>query len=365
MRKKRNWGLAVALVLPVVLMLLFKVLKEYPAVMDRWVFGVMGPVQQALGRMFARVSVSVAELMAAALLAWVCIWLIGTVVLLVRRRAWGRFVRRLLVLLAVWLWLLAGLDWLWNATYYASDFTRRSGLEAQACSVEELRAATRLFAQMANECSTRVERDAQGHFSLSVRECLDRGVNAYDGIEKEFPFLARKSVKAKPLLCSKFQSLLGFTGIYAPFTGEANVNVDAPTCLLPATIAHEMAHQRMIAAEEEANFVGIAACITCEDVAFQYSGWLMGLIHLSNALYQTDPDGWYEIRAEFSRELITDWNDNNDYWAQMDSGMEETARQAYDSFLKGNDQSMGIRSYGACVDLLVVWAGDFQGKGVA
>ena len=348
-----------ALVLPVVLMFLFRVLKEYPGAMDWWVFGVMGPVQQGLGRMFARVSVSVAELMAAALLVWVCIWLIGAVVQLVRRRAWGRFVRRLLVLLAVWLWLLAGLNWLWNATYYASDFTRRSGLEAQACSVEELRAATRLFAQRANDLSTRVERDEEGHLALSVGECLDRGVNTYKGLEKEFPFLALKSVKVKPLLCSKFQSMLGFTGIYAPFTGEANVNVDAPICLLPATIAHEMAHQRMIAAEEEANFVGIAACITCEDVAFQYSGWLMGLIHLSNALYQADPDGWYDLRAGFSPELITDWNDNNDYWAKMESGVEEAARQAYDSFLKGNDQIMGIRSYGACVDLLVAWAGDF------
>ena len=365
MKKRRNWGLAAALVLPVVLILLFRVLKEYPAVMDRWVFGFMGPVEQALGRMLARVRLSVAELMAAALLVWVCLWLVWTVAQVIRKRAWGRFVCRLLVLLAVCLWLVAGLDWLWNAAYYASDFTRRSGLEVQACSVEELRAATRQFAQRANELSGRVERDAEGHFDLSVRECLDRGVNAYDGLEKEFPFLAQKSVKAKPLLCSKIQSLLGFTGIYAPFTGEANVNVDAPACLLPATIAHEMAHQRMIAAEEEANFVGIAACITCADVTFQYSGWLMGLIHLSNALYQADPDGWYEIRAEFSHELITDWNDNNEYWAKLDSGMEEAARQAYDSFLKGNDQTMGIRSYGACVDLLVTWTGDFQGKGVA
>lgn len=365
MRKRQTWGLAAALVLPLVLMLLFRLLKEDRAVMDRWVFGVMGPVQQALGRIWAWAPFSVAELMAAALLAWVCIWLVWTVVQLLHRRAWGRFARRLLVLLTVWLWLLAGLDWLWNATYYASDFTRRSGLEAQACSVEELRAATRLFAQSANELSTRVERDEEGHFDLSVEECLDRGMSAYEGLESEFPFLTLKSVKAKPLLCSKFQSMLGFTGIYAPFTGEANVNVDAPTCLLPATIAHEMAHQRMIAAEEEANFVGIAACITCEDVAFQYSGWLMGLIHLSNALYQADPDVWYDIRAEFSDELIMDWNDNNDYWAKMDSGMEEAARQAYDSFLRGNDQAMGIRSYGACVDLLVAWAGDFQGKPVA
>ena len=33
------------------------------------------------------------------------------------------------------------------------------------------------------------------------------------------------------------------------------MNVDCPACLIPETIAHEMAHQRMVASELEANFV--------------------------------------------------------------------------------------------------------------
>ena len=165
-----------------------------------------------------------------------------------------------------------------------------------------------------------------------------------------------KSVEAKPLLCSKLQSSLGFTGIYSPITGEANVNIDAPSCLLPATIAHEMSHQRMVALEDEANFVGIAACVTSDDPLFQYSGYLMGLIHLCNALYPVAPDTWYEIAGtHFTPELFTDWDDNNAYWAQRSSPMEEKAAEVYDSFLKGNDQELGIRSYGACVDLLVAY----------
>lgn len=31
--------------------------------------------------------------------------------------------------------------------------------------------------------------------------------------------------------------------------------------------------------------------------------------------------------------------------------------QAYDAFLKGNGQELGMRSYGACVDLLVSYFG--------
>lgn len=356
--KKRNWLLAAALLLPVALILLFRGMKDNGPVMERWVFGVMAPVEQCLGRMWAVLPISGAELLAALAIAGAVAWLIWTVVRLIGERSLRKFLRRLLVLIAVGLWLLAGLDWLWNAAYHAPTFAQRSGLETGSCSAEELARVTRLFGQKAGELSLQVPRDEGGHFAAPTGECLERGVSVYDGLVGEFSFLDIPAVRAKPLFYSRLQSRLGFTGIYFPFTGEANVNVDAPACLLPATIAHEMAHQRMVAAEEEANFVGIAACITSDDVIFRYSGYLFGLIHLSNALYSVDREAWYEIRAAFPQELITDWNDNNNYWAALDSRVEDLAEQAYDSFLKGNGQTMGIRSYGACVDLLVAWTRD-------
>ena len=201
-------------------------------------------------------------------------------------------------------------------------------------------------------------RDEEGHFAESRSDCLERSLTLYDNLTREFPFLSMESVAPKPIFCSRLQSALGFTGVYSPFTGEANVNMDAPACLFPATVAHEMSHQRMVAREQEANFVGIAACIASDDPVFQYSGWLMGLIHLCNALYSVSPDTWYAIAgARFTPELSQDWNDNNAYWDAFDSPVEDAATDVYDSFLKGNGQELGIRSYGACVDLLVAYFG--------
>lgn len=353
--KRNMWSWAAGLGLPVVLMGLFRLLKHDRSLMERWVFGVVAPVEQRLGRLWSMVSFSVAEVLAAAALLGGLFWLLRALVCLVVQRRLRPFVRRVLALGAVCLWLLAGLDWLWNAAYYTQGVADRAGLAVQPYTVEELEAVTGEFARRAFQLASRVPRDEQGQFAVSADECLRRGMQAYHALEEEFPFLKLEGVRAKPLVCSGLQSALGFTGIYFPFTGEANVNVDAPTCLLPATIAHEMAHQRMVAAEEEANFVGIAACVTSEDEVFQYSGYLMGLIHLSNALYRVDPQGWAALRAEFSPQLVRDWQDNNDYWAARRSFVEKTAEQVYDSFLKGNDQSLGTRSYGACVDLLVTW----------
>ena len=346
-----------ALGLPVGLMASFQLLRADAALMERWVLGVLTPLEQGLGRLWSFAPFSVAELLSAAVLLGGLVWLVRAVVCLVRGRQLRPFVRRLLAVGAVCLWLLAGLDWLWNAAYYTPGFAPRAGLTVQPYTVEKLAQVTGEFARQASELAEKMPRDEQGRFVLSVDECLGRGTQIYGGLEREFPFLCARSVTAKPLICSKLQSALGFTGIYFPFTGEANVNIDAPRCLLPATVAHEMAHQRMVAAEEEANFVGIAACVTGDDAVYAYSGYLMGLIHLSNALYGADPEGWVALRSEFSPLLVRDWQENNAYWAARQSAVEDAAEQAYDAFLKGNDQNLGVRSYGACVDLLVTWMG--------
>lgn len=356
--RKIDWKLAAALVLPLALVGLFEGLKWKRPLMDFWVFGVMAPVERFCGRIWAVVPVSMMEVSIALFLIGNVVWLARAVVLVCRGREWGKLLKRLLALVAAWLWLWAGLDWLWNGAYYASSFTQRSGLNTAPYSVEKLARVTDYFAQNAARLSGQVARDGEGHFAANLGDCFDRGVPIYENLSREFPCLSMRSVEAKPLFCSRLQSILGFTGMYFPFTGEANVNVDQPPCLVPATIGHEMAHQRMVASELEANFVGIAACVTSDDVTFQYSGYLMGLINLCNALYSADQQAWWDIvQRNFTRELALDWNDNNAYWAALKSPVENAAGEAYDTFLKGNDQKLGMRSYGACVDLLVAYFG--------
>lgn len=355
-KKKLHIGLPLALALPALLLGLFYLLRGSQAAMDAWVFGVMAPVEQALGRLWSLLPFSGMELWIALVLLGSLVWLARAIFLAVRTRDWRKTLRRLLALGAAFLWLWCGISWMWNAAYGASTFQQRSGLEAVPYSVKELSAVTAYFAQNAARLAGQVQRDGDGHFAESLSGCFDRGPSIYDNLTREFPCLSMQSVEAKPIFFSRLQSILGFTGMYFPFTGEANVNVDAPACLVPATIAHEMAHQRMVASELEANFVGIAAAVTCDDPVFQYSGYLMGLIQLCNALYPADPQAWRDIADQyFTPELAVDWNDNNAYWAALASPVEEAAGNAYDAFLKSNDQELGMRSYGACVDLLVAY----------
>ena len=360
--------LSALFILPALLILLFEALKGQKSLMDGWVSGFMAPVEQYLGRLWSAFpGFSAAEVLTALFLTSSAAGLIWTAARFVRDRNWRELARRLAAFGAVLLWIWAGVCWMWNAAYHTSSFQEKSGLATEPYSVEKLAQVTALFAQKAAEYSTQVERDGDGLFAEDRESIFSQGPLVYDNLKEEFPFLKVEvpeiegdvgTPRAKPLFFSQLQSMLGFTGVYFPFTGEANVNVDAPLCLLPATIAHEMAHQRMIASEQEANFVGIAAAVSSGDPVYQYSGYLKGLIHLCNALYPADGEAWNAIvQTCFTQELANDWNANNAYWARLSSPAEETAERVYDSFLKGNGQEMGIRSYGACVDLLVAYFG--------
>lgn len=222
--------------------------------------------------------------------------------------------------------------------------------------MEDLTAVTEYFAKQASAYSVQMQRDEEGHF---IAEDFWKDYEGlYDNLEAEFPFLQTNELRPKPMFYSKLMSLLGFTGFYFPFTGEANVNSDFPKALQPETISHELAHQRRVASESEANFVGIAAAIASQKPVYQYSAYLSGLTHLSNALYKADREAWYAISETLAVEVRIDWNDNSSYWEKFESPVESVATSVYDSYLKHNDQELGIQSYGACVDLLVEYYKD-------
>lgn len=243
----------------------------------------------------------------------------------------------------------------WGVNYYADGFQEKSGIYAQPVTVEELERVTLYFTEKLAETAGQVARDENGVFAVPRDDIFAYSTHVYDNLSQEFPFLARADRVPKKMFFSRLFSAMNFTGFYSPYTGESNLNVDSPASLLPANIAHELAHQRGIASEQECNFLAVAAASSSEDPAYRYSGYLMGYIHLSNALYRADRSRWTELRSLLPEAVAADLRYHSAYWAQFEGLTAKVSTAIYDNALKSYGQTAGIQSYGTVVDLLVAY----------
>ncbi len=351
-RKHHIW-LAAALV-PLVL---FGIFRGNQALMTWLVDHVTQPFKQALGAVTYLFPFPLAELLYIGAGVWACVYLVRSALLIRRCRGQRKTMayRRLLGLLCA---VVTVVDWFclaWGINYCADGFQERSGITAEAVTVEELYRVTEYFTEQVNAASQEVPRNENGLFSAGRDEIFAASTEIYENSYDEFPFLRQTDREPKRMIFSKLLSAMGFTGYYAGFTGESVLNVDSPTCLLPATITHELAHQRGIASEQECNFLAVVVSTASDNPLYIYSGYLMGYIHLSNALYRADRELWQTLRQELAPEVLLDIQYNNAYWDQWESPVDAVSQTVYDAFLKGNGQSAGIQSYGTVVDLLVAY----------
>ena len=320
---------------------------------------VVRPLHRALAGLYDPLPFSMAELLLALFSLGLLAFLAVQLVRLVRRgERLARLYRLVMTLLAVFLAVYALFCLLWGVYYYGDDFAARSGAKDEPVSVEQLERVTAYFAELAGEYAGRVARDENGVCAADRRALIAYSPRLYRAVEKDFPCLAGPERTVKGVFCSRVLSLADFTGFFFPFTGEANVNTDFPPCLLPATIAHELAHQRGVAREQEANFAAVLACLADGDPDYVYSAALLAYTHLSNALRGADRAAWRRISEGLDWRVKADFAADRAYWARFDTPVQTVSNTVYEGFLQSYDQTLGLKSYGACVDLLVNYYDD-------
>lgn len=340
---------------------LYLALRHDRGLMNGFADRITTPLKGALGRLCALTSLSVMELLYVLAGAAALVYVVGSVIAVVKAR--GRRGQRaygaLLLAADVCLTVYALFCLMWGVNYWTDSFQDRSGITAQPVAAEDLEAVTAYFAQQLADTADSVPRDENGVYAVSKEQILAESTAVYGGVTEQFPFLDFRDTGVKAVRCSRFMSIMGFTGVYFACIGESNVNVDSPACLLPSTVAHELAHQRGIAWEQECNFLGVLASVTSGMPDYVYSGWLLGFIHLGNALYETDPEAYWAIRNALPETVSADLRDNNAYWDQFrDNVVEKVSDTVYDAALKSYGDANGMKSYSMVVELLVAYYKD-------
>lgn len=174
---------------------------------------------------------------------------------------------------------------------------------------------------------------------------------------------ARPFGRVKWPLLSPILGRLGIAGIYIPFTAEANVLRSMPAIRAPASMAHEMAHQRGVTTEAEATFLGLIAASLAPDPLARYSAATYASSQLASALLQTAPEEMRRIFAARLPGIRRDIADLNAYFQQFAGPAQQVGSAINDRYLRANRVPGGTANYGRAVRLLITFS-RLHGPGV-
>ncbi|MDL2258091.1 DUF3810 domain-containing protein [Eubacteriales bacterium OttesenSCG-928-K08] len=270
---------------------------------------------------------------------------------------WAKFFHILISLL-----ITACVAWnafylLWGLNYSRLTLDKTLSLNVKERPVDELEAACHALATTANALRVELAEDENGVFiyTAPIQDVFKSIPTAYRNLSAEFPMFDRYIAQPKKVFFSEGMSWMGISGIYIPFTAEANVNTHQPPLLIASSAAHESAHAMGIAREDEANFVSYLACTFLNDKAVNYSGVMLALINCGNQLYRADAQKYYALYETYSEAMHRDLSNYSLYWKAYEGPVQESMDRVNDSYLKHNNQESGIKSYGEMVDLLLAW----------
>ncbi len=244
---------------------------------------------------------------------------------------------------------------LWGLNYHRLPFADIAGLRIEKASVHDLKLLCKELTSRTNDLRARITEETNGTMLLTKqRSAVFRDAQTgFKNAAELYKELGGSYGNGKAVFLSNAMSYMGISGIYFPFTVEANVNNLIPDSSFPSTLCHEMAHQRGFAREDEANYIAYLTCTLNPDIEFQYSGMLLALIYSTNSLYKYDPEGYSEIYNEFSEGVKRDIKSISDFWRQYEGPVEKAQTKLNDAYLRANLQEDGVRSYGRMVDLLI------------
>ncbi len=317
-----------------------------PDLVERVYSGRVYPlVSAALSRATAPLPFSVAECVVAALLV-TSIALVGRAIARRLRPRLGAVLDAASLASGVYAAFLV----VWGLNYDREPYASSAGLDVRPAAPDELAELCRALTLEANAARDGLPENAGGVARLAggTAGALRRVAAAVHGTGG-----AGAWARPKPVAASILMSYLGISGIYFPFTGEPNVNVDLPQPEIPFTAAHELAHARGYAREDEANYLAALTCRTHPDRDVRYSGALLASLYAVSALGPVDPAAARRLRELRSDAVARDVAAMAAWSRRYEGAATHVAHAVNDAYLRGQGQRAGARSYGRMVDLLI------------
>ncbi len=223
-------------------------------------------------------------------------------------------------------------------------------------SKEELKTAAFVLSEKTNSLADKINY-TYGSFSkmdTDLDGLTDKLLDAYDSLQNKYGFIKNFKSRLKPIALSEPMTYTHISGVYTYYTGESNVNTNFPDYTIPFTAAHEMAHQRGFARENEANFVAFLVCLESSDPYIQYSGYLNMLEYVNSPLYSVSPQDYFDVLRSLDIRVRCELIEYSEFFDKYrESTASKVSGTINDTYLKSQGIDEGEKSYGLVVDLAV------------
>lgn len=138
-------------------------------------------------------------------------------------------------------------------------------------------------------------------------------------------------------------------GVHVPWTGEALVMGDLPVAALPKSVAHEMAHQRGVTGESDANTLAYLVAAASPERAHRYAAAFFLQRQYLAELSVRDPARAAALIRRRLPGVQRDVDALVRYWDRSSPFVGGLARQANDAMLRSHGIAEGISDYGGSV----------------
>lgn len=355
----KNAGILFLIFIPGAFFLVFpRMIAGNPSIAEWYAVRIFPILSKPLVFLSSLVPISLSEVVIIALVVVSPLLLVWYIYRVVRSDSKRRFFYRSGIIFAILFSMIASTFSVMHGINYSRYPIEKSmDISIQQRTPEELSMVMSWLVTSVTEELSLLTKDETGRTILltDMNDTLIACNDAMNAAAQIYPVLSGNDIRPKPVALSHYWSYTGIVGMYFPFFGESNINVDVPPFTIPMTVCHELTHVRGIAREQDANFGAFIACISSDRADFRYSGYMFALGYIANDLRKYDPEAFARIAALIPDGAYLDWQASADYWKQFEGPVQDTSTQANDAYLKANLQPEGVGSYSQASQLIIAY----------
>ncbi|MBE6713733.1 MAG: DUF3810 domain-containing protein [Ruminococcaceae bacterium] len=288
--------------------------------------------------------------------------IICTAVLICKRAKMGRIflIRSLSSLLSIFSCVYFLFSVGFAPGYHTTSLAERLGLKVEKAQAVQVYDTAVIMAEKLNDLCADVSYLSDGSSVLltDYGELSDKLCDSYRDLYSSYGLSGTFDARIKPLVISPYMTYTHLSGIYSFFTGEANLNTNYPDFINVYTTAHEMAHQRGISREDEANFCAFLVLLESDSPYLQYCAYLNMFLYLTDALYSSSVSMYNRAYSLLDGRCTGDIIAYSEFFDKYrDSSAADISDSLNDAYLESQGTA-GVESYGMVVELAVSYYQD-------